>query len=86
MLDFYLIPSLHGANIMSLITREEGNVPVEVVLLLGHSGCATGLNVHLPEKNKKSCLEFHAICLFFQRGDERGAKAIHDTKPELTVA
>lgn len=69
---------------MGLIIWEEGTMPIEVVLLLGHNGCTTGLNIHLSKK--KSCLKFHAIPLFFHRGDKHGAKAIHHIKPELNVA
>jgi len=32
---------------------------------------------------QKSCLKFHALYLFFHRGEERGAKAIHNINPKL---
>jgi len=49
--DFYLIPSLHGANIIGLVIQE-GNMPVDVVLLLGHNGFTTGLTIHLSKTKK----------------------------------
>lgn len=75
-------------QILSFIVQVEGIVPVEGVLFLGHNGCTTGLNVHLPlsQKKTKNCLKFHAVHLFFHEGGEHGVKANHNVKSEPKVA